>query len=287
MTDDVTENTVVAEQVTEEQATQEPVQSESVWPDNWREAYAGEDESKLSIMSRYASPMAALDGLVAAKQKISSGEYKADTPFPEKGTDEEKTEWRTRNGIPSDPTDYKFTHKLSDEDKDFVEGFAKYAHDNNIPQASADSFMGFLLAMEQQEDEAAQAEIQQFAQQAEDKLRAEWGNNYRRNMGVIEGFMNTAPESVQKSLMGALTPEGMPLIKEPEFLKWMASKALEINPMPSLVVAGGDQSKGIQTRINEIEKTMREDSRSYYKDEAMQEEYRNLLDARDRMSKSA
>jgi hypothetical protein len=59
-----------------------------VWPDAWREQWAKDDAKKMSRISKYSSPEAAFDALIAAQNKISAGQVK--DPFPKDGTDADK-----------------------------------------------------------------------------------------------------------------------------------------------------------------------------------------------------
>lgn len=257
----------------------------NAWPDNWREQYAGGDEKKLAQLSRYSSPSAAFDGLIAAKTKLSSGEMRSTAPFPEKGTDAEKAAWREQNGIPATADGYKYDQSLSENDKAFVESLSKFAHEKNIPQSHANAFMGYLLNLEQSENEAMLQQDKQWEQEGEDKLRAEWGNEFRRNINLIGGLLDTAPAGVKDAIMGGRLADGMPIGSNPDVLRFFADLALQINPVSTLVPSSGDPGKGIQDRIEEIEKFMKTNSKEYYKDEKLQEEYRNLLDARTRFDK--
>lgn len=275
----------VGEQTTGTAAT-EPTASK--WPDNWRELYSGGDEKKLSHLSRYSTPESAFDGLIATKTKLSSGEYKSTSPFPEKGSDEEKAAWREQNGIPKSANEYKYDNKnLTDDDKEFLASFNEFAHQNNIPASQANSFLGYLLDLDKSESETMRQEDLRLKQEVEDKLRIEWGNDYRRNLNVIHGLLDTAPTGVKDAILGGRSSDGIPLGSNPDVLRFFADLALQVNPVSTLVPTGGEPSKGIQDRIDSIEKMMRENSREYFKDEKIQEEYRTLLDARTRFSKAS
>ena len=172
--------------------------NENAWPDTWRETYAGEDEGKLAKLSRYSSPNAAFDAMISAQTKISSGEYKATTPFPDKGSEEEQTTWRTENGIPESADKYDMTFEnglvIGDDDKPIIDEFLNAAHAANMPPAQAKTAVEWYY--QNQEKQAELLAESDTAQQTEteDALRAEWGNEYRANINRIHGLLDTAPE---------------------------------------------------------------------------------------------
>lgn len=280
---------------TEETVTEEPSGSGGVsettnetttevvgkWPDNWRELYAGEDDKRLGKLNRYASPSAAFDALFAANQKLSSGEYKSASPFPENGTDEEKTAWREQNGVANAVQDYEF-EGIKESDKEFVDSLAQYAIDNNIPKQYTGAFVDFLKSQDEMAQQYEEEADNNAKQVAEDKLRVEWGNDFRRNVNMIHGLLDTGPEGVKDAIINGRGPDGTPLGSNPAVMQYLADLAFQINPITTLVPnSGGNPGASIQDEIAAIEKVMGTDA--YYKDEKMQERYRQLIDARERM----
>jgi hypothetical protein len=264
----------------------EPSNEGQSWPDNWRELYAGEDEKKLSQLSRYTSPTAAFDGLIAAKQKLSSGELRSTAPYPDKGTEEEQNEWRNVNGVPLKAEEYVFDgYEITDEDKGFISSFQEYAYGKNIPKDQANHLIGFLLDQDQKELEAEKNADEQLKQQAEDKLRAEWGGDYRRNINVAKGLLDMAPEGVKDALLGARTSDGSPITTNPNLWQWLADMALQLNPAAPLIPAGDNPMSSIEDQISEIEKMMSRNDPAYWKDEKIQAKYRDLVAMRDKLKK--
>jgi hypothetical protein len=250
------------------------------WPDNWRQLYSGEDDKKLSALSRYASPDAAFDGLLASKQKISSGEYKSTEPYPEKGTDDEKLSWREENGIPGKYEEYSFKREIPKEEQAYVEELKKYAHKNNIPSAHTESFLNFMYEQESSGSDQDKQLDEQARQDTEDKLRLEWGADYRRNLNVINSLFDTAPEGLKESIMGGRSPDGNQISSNIDAMRYFADLALKINPMSTVVnVSGGNYASTIDDEITKIEKTM--GTREYFRDEKSQARLRDLYAARD------
>ena len=94
-----------------------------------------------------------------------------------------------------------------------------------------------------------------------------------------------APGNVKDNWLSARLPDGRPLFSDPDSLRHMSQMVNMINPMGTIAPTGeGGQLTNINDRIAEIDKMMRTHREAYNKDEAVQEEYRKLIDARNRMA---
>lgn len=265
------------------------------WPEKWRELYAGQDEKKLSRLSRYASPQAALDAMIAAQNKISSGEYKAVTPFPEKGTPEEQNLWRQANGIPDAPDKYDFKLPsgmvIGDNDKQIIDDFAKFAHAKNVPNDAVAATIQWYMDFQERAAEMEATAIQQYRQTSEDELRAEWGPDYRPNLTAINNMLSQAPEGIKDMFLGGTLADGTPIGNSPEMLRYLASMALQLNPHTTLVPgAGANVASAIEDEVSKLDTMMRDRSSEYWKGpnaEKNQNRYRELVAARDKMKKTA
>jgi hypothetical protein len=69
------------------------------------------------------------------------------------------------------------------------------------------------------------------APETEDTLRAEWGNEYRKNVNLVKSLMDTAPAEVRDRVMSARLSDGTPLLSDPHAVKWLNSLAREVNPV--------------------------------------------------------
>lgn len=268
------EEAVVEEEVVEEIVPQ--------WSETWRQDYAGEDEAKLEKLGRYASPTAAFDALFAANQKISSGEYKRAAVFPEKGTDEEKSAWRTAQGIPEAPDKYD----LGEVDENLKASVAQRAFESNLSPQVAKTFVDWHTDQLEAEKEAlAEADLA-ANETTEDELRAEWGNEYRTNINKINGLLDTAPEGVRDDILGARLASGKPLGSDSNALKFLIDLALIQNPTTTLVPDGGNMADSIQDEILSLESMMGNKHSEYHKgpkSDKLQTRYRELISARDKV----
>jgi hypothetical protein len=258
---------------------------------DWRKDIAGDNADHLKTLERFASPKAMFESYTALRAKMSSGELKEAKPFPDKGTPEEQNAWRKEQGLPEKPEGYyehlKFDDGLviGEADKPAVDSFLKSAHASNMPTAAAKAAVAWYF---EQQDVAAEARAEadkKVAQETVDKLRTEWGGDYRTNMNGIKALLSTAPAGVADKVMNTRMSDGTPLMSDPDFLRFLTSQYRQINPVSTVVPAGDEaaMAKSIDDEIGQIQKTMRENRPAYNKDPKMQARYRELLSARERM----
>jgi len=260
------------------------------WPDDWQTKLARGDEKIAKQLSRYTSPEAMAEALIAAQNRIRSGELKS--ALPKNAKPEELAQWRKDNGIPeaADKYDLKFESGLviGEEDKPVIDGFLKAAHDQNYtPEQAKNAIEWYYKEQERQTEQRLQRDDQQRTETV-DALNNEWGRDYRRNINMIEGLLSKFPDSVRDQLKGGRLADGTAIFNHPEILRGFAALALEANPAGTLVPSGsGDPAKSVEEEIEKIEKSMRENRTAYNKDEKMQAKYRELLVAREKLAKRA
>lgn len=287
-----------AEQPTEQPSEQPTAQStesqepQGYWPDDWRQKYAGEDEGKLNRLSRYASPEAAMDALLAAQDRIRQGEVKQ--PFPVDGTEEEQNAWRENNGLPATPEDYDLTFDnglvIGDDDKEFVDGYLKYAHETNQTPEQVKANLEFYYENIEKQQEARYEQDKQIAAETNEKLREMWGGEYKAHKNAIQSFLDGLPEESREGFAAARMPDGTPVLSDPNILNWMLSQALEINPASTVVPAGGNQMASIEDEISNLESMMADRSSEYWKgpkSDSNQERLRKLYEARDKLKEKS
>jgi len=252
MSEDGTDATETVEVEVVEETTESTDQG---WSESWRQDYAGEDQGKLDKLSRYASPNAAFDAMIAAQSKISSGDYKQVIDFPGEGTDEEKSKWRSENGIPESAEKYEF------ED----ESLKNMAFENNLKPEVAQVALDWREAQQKTADDAIAETDQKDTEDTEDALRSEWGNEYRVNMNKIHGLLDGAEEGIKEQLMGARLGDGTMLGSNPAVLKFLADLALIQNPTTTLVPAGGDLQGSLDAELKDLQGLMANKQSDYWK----------------------
>lgn len=257
------------------------------WPDKWRELASAKDEKKLQRLSRYASPNAAIDALLAAQNKISESGLKE--PFPEKGTPEQQAAWREANSVPVAPDKYDLTGlPVNDDNKERVGEFLKFAHGLNLNQSQVTNYLKWSSEAAKKDDETLANSEKVLAEATQDTLRTEWGADYKSNMNKIHGLLDTAPEGIKESFLGGRLASGEPIFANANALRWLANLALEINPATTLVPAsGGDIAGAVGDELTKIEKLMGNTNSEYWKGPGaakMQDRYRQLVDAKNKLA---
>jgi len=261
-----------------------PAEAAGYWPADWRQTVSGEDAKTLERMSRYASPADVAKALIAAQNKISSGELKP--VLTKDAKPEEITAYRKAHGIPEAPDKYDLGKDIPLDPKNPLSAaFLKAAHESNqTPEQVKASLLAYNAFQTQTNDLRAENDKKQQTL-TEEALRAEWGGEYRRNINLIHGLLDFAgSQDLKDKLLSARLADGTRFGDSPDVMKMLAGLALIQNPT-GVVVPGGDgnQAETIDSEIAKIEKVMRENRPAYTKDEKMQARYRDLLGARESM----
>lgn len=259
-----------------------------VWAEDWREAYAGDDQAKLNVLKRFTDPKTALDALFAAQEKIRTGDAKK--PLAKDATPEQTAAWRKENGIPDAPADYlkslPETVKLSDGDKKDIDGFLSVMHGKNASPELVGAAIEAYTAAQAAKTAALQEMDVSKRDAAEESLRAEWGSDFKPNVNAMKTFIeNNFPSDVQDFLKNSRLgdPEGTPLLCHPGIIKAFAQIGRELNPTGTLNMGKGmDSMDTIKEQKTALEKRM--GTPEWYKDEKAQEQYRNLVDAELRLT---
>lgn len=257
------------------------------WPEDWRDKLAGGDEKALNKLKRMQSPADVWKSYRAMEQRLGD----AKPTLPDEPTEEQVAEYRKANGIPDTAEGYLDNLDgivVGDDDKPIVEGFLAKMHAQNAPPALVQEALGWYYAEQEERMAALVQEDKAFRGEAEEALRAEWGNEYRANINAFGAFLDTAPEGLKDALLGARGGDGKLLGDNPAFLKWVVGLANEVNPAGTITPGAGlNQIDSVEAEIAKINRLMVEKPDSYYRDEKMQARYRQLLDAQDKLKSRA
>jgi hypothetical protein len=231
-----------------------------------------------------------LDAHFALKQKVDSGELKAVKPLPSNANQQEVAAYRKDNGIPENAGDYLTNLPnglvIGEADKPALTNFAEAMHKANTPPAVVHQAVAWYNQWQEQQAADVMKAEQEAKRKGEDELRATWGADYRTNVNLASDFIaNTAGEELADALSSAVLPDGTLLGDNPRVLQWIAKVAREVNPVATLVPAGGGTGSAatVDTEIAQIETLMRTNRAEYNRDTAKQERLRQLYDARERM----
>lgn len=260
------------------------------WPDDWRTkavsttADEKEREKFLKRLERFSSPEDALKALREQDKKLSSG--KLVEPLPEKPTPEQVTEWRKKQGIPTDIKEYEIKPEggiiIGDDDKPVIDAFLPEFLEAGITPAQANKLVAAYFKI-RQNDSSALAEFDGTrAKEQEDALRNEWGGEYRINSNINDNLIASMPEEVRGNLLGGRMADGTLIKDSADFKKMLNQWAREMNPVATITPNTGKTAmQTIDDRMAQIEGMM--GTRAYTSDNAIQQEYRDLIDQKERI----
>jgi hypothetical protein len=108
-------------------------------------------------------------------------------------------------------------------------------------------------------------------------LQAEWKGSYHSHVATVKRYLDTLPRSVKEALLNARDDNDVALSNDPAALKWLLKLARPalVNRPPAGPAPGQSAIDG--ARLHEIEGWMSTSDARYWKDEAVQLEYRSLL----------
>lgn len=262
--------------------------------DDWRIRMAGGDEKELKKLSRYASEADVYKAYRELEKKKSSGELKA--ALPKGATDEQIAEWRKDNGIPEAPDKYDLSFDnglvIGEQDKPFIDEFVGKMHGENATPAQVKAAIASYYEMIGRQQQARAEADADFEANAREALREEWGGDYKRNIGAVDGFLGSLSEEVREKLANSRTPSGELIGNDPDIIKWLAATAYEINPAATLMPSSiNNPGAAISDEISSIEKMVGDKGSEYWngpKDSTgntkMQIRYAELLAARDKIA---
>jgi hypothetical protein len=159
-----------------------------------------------------------------------------------------------------------------------IDMFLKSAHTVNMtPDQVKRSLEAYTEISEHARNERM-AEDERVKTEAEDKLRNEWGPEYRVNLNLMENLLSQAPQGLRDKLVHGRLSDGTPIGSSVEMLQFLVGLERERNPAG--VVTPGSATTTAQSVADEkakIEKVMREDRSAYNRDQKLQDRYRQLI----------
>ena len=256
------------------------------WPADWRSKVSA-DPKHAKTLDRFSSPKALFESYTSLRQKLDSGELKAVSEFPKDGTPEQQAEWRKSNGVPDTAEGYALQFGdglvIGENDKEFVGSFLKAAHEANTSPQQVNQMLHWYYGEQERALDMQEQRDAEFLSKSDDELRAEWGPEYRANINVIKGLVGTLPESVRDLFTNARLGDGNALLNHPDIARWLVHTGKTINPVATVVPgAGSNVATAIADEIDQIEKIMKTDRKTYNNDPKMQQRLRDLYDARER-----
>jgi len=277
------------------------------WPNDWRQRvadHAGAGDPKavkreLKRLERVTDPNSIYGMYRELEGKFTSGNI---IKMPDKdATEEDVSAYHKALGVPESAEDYlkDFAPEngavLGDADKAMAESFVKALVPAGAPKQVLDTAVNWYFKNEEEQASQLDEMDETFRQTSERELKDEMGPAYKRKVNNIASVFAKAPggadvkneESVYARILGGRTSDGKLIGNDPDVTRWLAAMAQEMNPAGSIVEDAEDGGKTLDARIKDIETQMRKDRPAYNKDPQMQAEYRELLDARERIQAKA
>lgn len=253
------------------------VTTQQVWPDDWRVHLAGNDEKELKRLETLSSPQD-----VWKKYRNMESEYSKRQPRIEYSPDmpEQKlAEWRKQEGIPESADKYDFSFDdglvIGEDDQPFIDDFAKYAHESNLPNKAVKDSVRWYLERQAQEQEQLSQKNHDYAVQNLAELKQEWGAEYKGNINAINELFVEHPE-VKDLLFGAVNEEGLKVGNNAQIVRWAVDIAKKLNPTATLVFPEGEGGiKGAEARLAELKGMM--GTEQWYRNPALGKEYEDLI----------
>jgi len=257
-------------------------------PEDWRDQVAksygveGDELAKLTgQFERYKDLPALVKAGIEAQDKIRKGE--TSSGLPENPTDEQIAAYREANGIPESADKYELSLGeglvLSDEDDRILSGVKEAAHGTNISNEALSQITSAMLAGRQKEAEARTAQDGINAQDAERLLRENWGQDFEANKNALDASITRLPESVRDLFKNGRLQDGRAILHSPEMINYLVDMERQINPMASVVPNDANAAQAVDSEIAALEAKM--GTPEWYKDEASQKRYQDLVTARD------
>lgn len=276
--------------------------------EDWRAKYVGKDKKRLATLERYTDEEAYLTSTFNLRKENEElrGKIKQAKPGAD-AKPEEIAAWRKAAGVPAEPAGYVDGIKLpdgrilGDNDKPVAMRLAEAMHGKDLPQQTYNDLVAWYYDdLERLRNDAFQ-KVDTFLDDGRTALEDDWGGDFGRYMGAIEGYLDSAPEGVKLAILNGYNKDGMPIGKlneqgrlvsgDPVVLRWLAQQAMDAGHAGGKpgFGAGYDGGKSGDNRISEIEALMRgpDASEKYWKRPDVQTEYRELLERRNRMQARA
>lgn len=150
----------------------------------------------LNQLNRYKSAEDYMIAGFAAQERIRSGEMRS--KLPADASEDEIAAWRAENGIPAEAKDYDVPkipgYKWTDADKPLIDSFKEYAHKGNYtPEQMATAAEWYVNTVQKQQEQWAETiktvDRDDF-ELAKEKLRAEWGADYKPMVALLQRGLN-------------------------------------------------------------------------------------------------
>jgi hypothetical protein len=274
------------------------------WPENWREKLAehisaGDKKlyaKELKRLERIADPAGVYGMYREAEGKLTSGGL-----IKKPGKDakpEEIAEYHKAMGVPEKPEDYFKDVKLEngavigEADKPLVDGFAAAVHKSGATPQFVNAALNWYYQNQEEQAAAMDEADDEYRRASNRELKDEYGPAFDRKLNATGSlFAKLAPggldpnnqNALYNRLLGGRMADGRIIGNDPDFNRFFIALAHEVVPAETVTEGGNQSGMSIDAEIKQIEGRMKDDRRAYYKDEAAQSRYRELITAREKI----
>jgi hypothetical protein len=279
------------------EARQDTLPAVADFPADWRALAAAGDADVEALLGRYDSPRAVARALKVLRAELSRKGPKTAPPGPD-AAPEVVAAWRQARGIPArwqaygDALSLPEAMVLGEADTPVAEDFFQAAHAANIPQPHVDAMLRWYFGHKERQDIErinADADARDASATA---LRGVWGTAYGRNVNVIGSTLRPIFAAFGLDLFDRLLlarmPDGRIVGDDAAMTQALLSLALHIDPAarptPSAAQGRDQQIAGRRAQIEAIMAAPDANTR-YWGDPAVQQEYRDLLEANTRQGR--
>lgn len=248
---------------------------------DWRAELAGDDDKFKSQLERFATPDAFGNAYREAQQKIRSGQLRPE--LPEDADEDAIKEFRRENNIPLEASGYLDNLPdglvVGEDDKELMLDFLGAIHEKNAPPEIAHAVVDWYNDFEEKQQEAIVELDNEQAREATDQLREDWGKDFRGNMNLIKGTLETYfGKEAADQLANGRFQDGRGFFNDPNVLKGIAELARKVNDVAPLIEGDPQKVQSLHDEIKEIESKM--GTKEYKQDDQMQARLRELYDIR-------
>lgn len=244
-----------------------PAEPTSEWPADWRQKYS-QDPAVQKRLERYGSPKAALDALFAAQTRISKGDLLP--ALKDNATPEDVADYRAAHGIPATAAEYDLTLPnglvIGEADKPMVDEFLARAHETNMHPTQVKEALGWYMDKQEQARAAQTARDTEARMACLDTLREEFGPDYKREVKIAMGVLDSAPPEVKDRFLAGRLSDGTLIGDDPAVIRWLNGLSRELNPVGTVVPGSGTNAvQAVEAEIASMRKMMADHKSDYWK----------------------
>lgn len=218
------------------------------WPENWREQLSGGDEKLLAMLKRYTAPQNFAKSFKELRATFDGRKEQQRVELPDNPTSEQLSEYRKANGIPETPDAYEFEvpegRELNEIDQVVLGDFAQAMHEANMSPSAVKAATKWFFEYEAAQAQAKADVAYQARIETEEKLRQEWGADYRPNVNLMSNVLAENLGSKANEFLQLELSDGTRVGDNEQFIRLMANLARQVGGSTAQVYQSDVQTAG-------------------------------------------